>query len=85
MEEMTQICLAVDAIDLAWTIFLNRREVVLPLGILHVHDAMFGEEHSVASVACRHDTVEHIDTSFDSFKDIGRSANTHEITRAVGR
>ena len=85
MEEVTEISLAIDAIDFARAIFLDRREVVLPLGVLHVHYAVACEQHSVATIASRHDTVEHIYTSFNGFEDIGRSTHAHKVTRAVGR
>ena len=44
---------------------------------------MAREKHAVAAVAGRHHAVKHVDTSVDSLKDVGRSADTHQIARTV--
>ena len=63
LEKVVQVCLGVDAVDVA-SVRVDGGEVVLPLLVAHVHRTVVGEEHGVAPVACRHDTVEHVDATF---------------------
>ena len=51
MEEMAQVGLGVERVYDRRAIGLDGREVHLPLLVLHVDDAILGEEHTVAAVA----------------------------------
>ena len=82
-EEMAHIGLGVGCVDIARTVFLQRREIIGPLAVAHVHDAVAGEEHAVATVAGRHHAVHHINAAVNRLKYIGRSAYAHQITRTV--
>ena len=72
-------------IDIRRATFFDGREVVGPFAVAHVHDAVAGKEHSVAPVTGGHDAVEHVDSAFDGFEQVGRCPYAHEITRLVGR
>ena len=63
---------------------VNGRKVVGPLGVAHVEDSFCREEHGVASVPCRHDTVEHVNAAFDGFEDVDGCSDAHEVAWAVG-
>ena len=77
MKQMAQICLTIQGIYTRSTIGFNRGEVRLPFFITHIHDAVFREQHSVAPVACRHHTIEHIDSSLNTFENINRCTDSH--------
>ena len=81
---MAQVCFRVDLVNEAVAVGLQWGEVVGPFLVAHVHYAVGGEEHAVASVACGHHTVHHVDATVDGFEDIGRCADSHEVTGFVG-
>ena len=58
---------------------IDRREIVLPFLIPHVHDTLPCEQHPVAAVPGRHDAVEHIHPPGDSLQDIHRSPDSHQV------
>ena len=60
-------------------------EILRPLGVAHVHDALPGEEHTVAAVARGHDAVEHVHAARDAFQDVRRRTDAHQVARAVVR
>ena len=72
-------------IDNRGAILLQGSEIVGPLLVAHVHDAMAGEEHAVAAVARRHHTVHHIHATVNGLKDVGRRAHTHQVAGTVLR
>ena len=84
-EQVAHIGLAVHPVHYRGAILLQGREIVCPLLVAHVHDAVAGEEHSVAAVARGHDAIHHIDTAVDGLKDVGGRAHTHQVTRTVSR
>ena len=84
-KQMPYISLRIEAVHIARTIFLKRRKVVGPLLVAHVHDAMCGKQHTVTSVARRHDTVHHVDTAFYRLKYIGGCTHPHKVARLIGR
>lgn len=47
---------------------IDRREIVLPFLVTHIDSTETREKLAVAPVAGWHDTVEHIDASFDPFQ-----------------
>ncbi len=83
LEKVVQIRLCRDAVYLATAVFVNRREVHLPFLVAHVHRALIGEEHGVASVvsASRSGTYPH--SSLNALKDVLRSAYSHQVTWLV--
>ena len=85
VEQVAQIGTAVHRIDIRSSVGFDRRVVVFPFLVAHVHDTVFGKEHAVSSVAGRHYTVEHVDTAFNAFQNIYRSPDSHEVARTVGR
>ena len=70
MEQMTQISLAIHRIHIRSTVGLDRREVILPLLVAHVHDAVLGKEHTIATITGRHHTVKHVNPALDEFQQI---------------
>ena len=74
----------VDSVDIT-TIWIDGREVVSPFLITHVHSSLISEQHRITSVTSRHNTIEHIDTSFDSLEDVLRRTHTHQVARTVLR
>ena len=62
---------------------IDRREVVLPLLVAHVHGSLIGEEHSIATITGGHDTVEHIDATLDGLEDVLWGAYPHQVTGTV--
>ena len=83
-EEMAEVGAGVYAVDVARTVGIDGREIVGPFLVAHVHDAVGGEEHAVAAVACRHHAVHHVDAAVDGFEDVGGGAHAHEIAGLVG-
>ena len=79
---MVQVCFCRDAVNIA-AVRIDRREIGLPFLVSHVHRTIISKEHGVATVACRHHTVEHIYTSFYSLKDILWGSYTHKVTWTV--
>ena len=82
---MTNVGARVRMIDVAGAAGVQFREVVFPFLVPQVHHALPGEDHAVASVAGRHDAVEHIHTAFDSLQDVPWRAYAHEVTGLVDR
>ena len=58
-------------------------EVIFPLFVAQVHHAVLRENHTITSVARRHNTIEHIHSTLNAFKDIPRRTHTHEVARFV--
>ena len=84
LEEMVQVCLCVYAVDMT-SERVNRAEVVLPFLVLHVHCALICEEHGVAAVTCRHDTIKHVHSALYRLQDILWCAYSHQIAWLVFR
>jgi hypothetical protein len=61
-------------------ICLNRREVVFPLFVAHIDDAIFGKKHAVAGITGRHYAVEHINPQRDIFQNIHRCTHAHQVS-----
>ena len=59
------------------------REVLCPFGVSEVDDTIPCEDLTITSVARWHHTVKHVYASFDTFEDVHRSADSHEIAWAV--
>ena len=53
LEEMMQVGLGVDTVYLA-TIGIDRREVVFPLLVTHVHGALVSKEHGITAIMIQH-------------------------------
>ena len=85
MEKMAQIRFAVQRVYIGSTVRLNGGEIRFPFFVSHIDDTVFGKQHSISSVACRHYAVEHIYAAFYPFKDIDRSTDAHQITGLVFR
>ena len=81
---MTHISLRIETVDIARAVLLQGREVIGPLLVTHIHDAVGSKKHSVSTVTCRHHAVHHVDTSLDGFQNVGRCADSHKVTRLVG-
>ena len=84
-EQMTQIRPRILCVHESFSRGIHRREVHPPFLVLEVDDALRGEQHAVAPVACRHHAVEHVDPPFDALQDVGRRAHPHQVTRTVFR
>ena len=82
---MTQIGPGILCVNESFAIGVDGREIVFPLLVTHVHDAFRSKNHTVATVARRHNAVKHIDATGDAFENIGRCANPHQITRLILR
>ena len=80
VNQMSCVRSGVRVIDVGRAVGIEFGEVILPFLIAEVHHALPGKDHPVASVAGRHDAVEHIDASFDSFEDVPRRSDAHEVT-----
>ena len=79
---MMEIGLGIYTVGLA-SRWVDGTEVILPLLVLHVHRALIGEEHGVATIACGHDTVEHIHSALYCLKQVLRCSHSHEIAGFV--
>ena len=66
-EQMMQVSTAVKRIDIRMRIRIDRRKIVGPFAVAHVHRAAGGEELAIASVARRHDAVKHVYAALDGF------------------
>ena len=82
LEEVVEIGLGVYTVYFA-AIRIDRREVVLPLLVAHVHGSLIGEEHSIATITGGHDTVEHVDATLDGLEDVLWGAYPHQVTGTV--
>ena len=82
---MTQISPRILCVHKSFAVGVNRAEVILPLLVLHVHNAFRGKNHAVSPIACRHHAVEHIHAARDALQDVGRRAYAHQVTRPVFR
>lgn len=69
LEQMMEICLRVYAVDIT-SVRVDGGEVGFPFLVAHVHGTLIGEQHRIASITGRHDTVEHIDTTLYRLKDV---------------
>ena len=82
LEQVVQVGLGVDAVNIA-AVGVDGREVVLPLLVAHVHGTFVGEQHGVATIACRHDAVKHVHTALDGFQDVLRCTHPHQVAGTV--
>ena len=82
LKQMVQVGFRVDAIYLT-AVGVDGREVVFPLFVAHVHRALVGKQHGVAPVSGRHHAVEHVYTTLDSFENVLRCTNAHEVTGLI--
>ena len=80
-----QIGFAVKRIHIRVSVGVDGREVVFPFLVTDIDGAETGEKLPVASVAGRHDAVEHIHAAFDSFQQVYRRTDTHQVTGLVFR
>ena len=78
-DEVAQISLGIVTVNERSTFLINRGEIIFPFFIPDIDDAISGEQHAVAGIACRHYTIEHVDAKCNAFKDIGRCSNAHEV------
>lgn len=84
-EKVSQVCLRVGFVNKGRTIRIDRREIVGPFCIPHIHHPVPREEHSVAAVTGGHYAVEHVDAAVDCLQDIPWSSYAHKIARFVLR
>ena len=84
-EQMMQVSTAVKRIDIRMRVRIDRRKIVSPFAVAHVHRTESSEELTVTPVACRHDTVEHIHAPFDGFEQVHRRTDSHQVARLVFR
>ena len=82
LEKVVEIGLGVYTVYFA-AIRIDRREVVLPLLVAHVHGSLIGEEHGVATISGGHDTIEHVDATLDGLEDVLWGAYPHQVTGTV--
>src|ERR1041384_8177910 len=82
---MSQICSSMPATNHTKTIFIKRTLISNPLSILYVQLPAGGECLASPSVPRRQYTIEHINTICDSFNQIFRGSNAHQVTRLVSR
>ena len=80
---MAEISPTIHTVNLRRAVNLYRREIVCPLLVAHIHYAILGEKHSVASVARRHHAVHHVDAALDCLENICRRTDSHKITGLV--
>lgn len=59
-DEVMEVSFAVEVACVVLYCGVNGGEVCFPSAVFYVDNTFFGEEVSVASVACGHDAVEHI-------------------------
>ena len=81
LKQVVQVSLGVYAVDFA-AIRIDRREIVLPLLVAHVHRAFVGKEHGVSAVTGWHHAVEHIHAALNAFENVLRCTNAHQVTWA---
>src|ERR1051325_45959 len=62
---------------------IDRGEVLLPLRITDVDLSAACKDLPIARVASRQDAIEHIDSTSDTFDEIERCANAHEVSRLL--
>ena len=84
-KQVAHVCLAIDMVNNRGTVFLQGGEVVGPLLVAHVHNAMTGKEHTIAAVARGHHTVHHINAAIDGLEHVGRGTDTHQVAGTVLR
>ena len=77
-KEVAQVTAAVAASD-AGTFGVERPGVFAMDGVADLDRAGGSEGHRVATVACRHDAIEQVDTTGDRFEKVDGSADTHQV------
>src|SRR5688572_2696587 len=83
--KMVQIRAAEVTAGVASTRFIERPQVVPVAGVPELDRAMAREDPAVARVAGGQHAIEHIDACGDRFDDILGRADTHQVTRFIGR
>ena len=81
-EQVVQVGFRVNAVD-GTPFWIDGGEVGLPFLVPHVHGAFIRKKHGIPAIAGRHDAVEHVDTTFNSFKNVLRRADAHQVARLV--
>ena len=61
------------------TIWIDRGEIAGPLVISDVDHTVSGKQHTIPTVAGRHDTIKHVYTPVNTFQDVDRVSNTHQV------
>ncbi len=84
-EEMPQAGPGVAATGGAGAVGIERSEIFLVDGITQSHRSTAGEGHRVATVASRHDAIEHVDAPTDGLKNVLGSPHSHQVSRLVFR
>ena len=54
-------------------------EIVAPLGVFNVDDAVSGVQHAVATVAAGEDAIKHINAAGYAFQQVGWGAYAHQV------
>ena len=83
LEQVAQISAAEPLTGRALTAFFNRAIIGLVLGIHNVQDAVMREQMTVTRVAGRHNAVEEINAASDTFNNVARCADTHQVARLM--
>ena len=83
LEQVAQISAAEPLTGRALTAFFNRAVIGLVLGIHNVQDAVMREQMTVTRVAGRHNAVEEINAASDTFNNVARCADTHQVARLI--
>src|SRR5437867_1155624 len=81
LKEMSQICTREMSARVTLALRIDGNGVVFIVRVCNVDRPSPGKEHGIPSVARRQDAVEQIDSPLDRFKQIGRSSDTHQVTR----
>ncbi|MNS96680.1 hypothetical protein D3C72_1309930 [compost metagenome] len=82
---MMQVGAAVIATRIAITVFIQRRSIILVLGITDFYHTVSHEQMAVTGITRWHHAVEHIDTATHAFNQVFRLADAHQVTRLIFR
>ena len=76
---MPEISLGVGAAAWRGAVGINGREIVLPLFVFDVDNALGGVDHAVPGIAGGHHAVEHVNAAGDAFQDIFWGTDAHKV------
>ena len=83
LEQVAQIGAAEPLTGRTLTAFFDRTVIGLVLSVHNVQNAVVREQMTVTRVACRHNAVEEINAASDTFNNVARRADTHQVARLM--
>src|SRR3954468_22672885 len=84
LEQVAEIAAAVAA-GKAWAALIERFAIECVLQVTKANRAVIGEGQGVASIASGHNAVEKVHASADTFEQVDRAADSHQIAGAIAR